>query len=107
MVHRARHRSTGRDVALKIIDKQHMRGANMTGRVVNEVTLHSALRHPHVVELLGYFEDDHCVYLVMELCCRGDLYRYVRKKGRLPEDEAAALLVQVRGSSRGRPLCAE
>lgn len=97
MVHRARHRATGRDVALKIIDKQQMRASGMTERVVNEVTLHSALRHPSIVELLGYFEDNHCVYLVMELCCRGDLYRYLRRQpgGCLQEDEAARLLVQV------------
>ena len=95
MVHRARHRATCMNVALKIIDKQHMRSKGMTPRLVNEVRLHSRLTHPAVVDLLGFFEDEHCVYLVMELCHKGDLYRYLRRRGKLAEDEAAGFIYQV------------
>jgi serine/threonine protein kinase len=95
VVHRARYRATGREVALKIIDKERMNAAGMTARVVNEVSLHSTLSHPAVVELLGFFEDQHSVYLVMELCGRGDLYKYLKKHGPMAEEEAADLISQV------------
>jgi len=67
----------------------------MAPRLVNEVRLHSRLSHPAVVDLLGFFEDEHCVYLVMELCHKGDLYRYLRQRRKLDEDEAAGFIFQV------------
>ncbi|CAN0373483.1 unnamed protein product, partial [Ectocarpus fasciculatus] len=103
VVYRARVRSTGLEVALKVVDKhraaEHLRGnaASSGGggageglgggggglelacaRVANEVRLHWGLRHPAVVELLEFFEDERFVYLVLELCGGGDLYRRLR-----------------------------
>lgn len=119
VVYRARVRSTGLEVALKVVDKhracEHLsknsnNNANAGGgvaggglgggslelacaRVANEVRLHWGLKHPAVVELLEFFEDERFVYLVLELCGGGDLYR------RLRESSSGA-----GGSSRGRPL---
>lgn len=33
--------------------------------------IHSSLKHPHIVEMLDTFEDDHHVYFKMELCKGG------------------------------------
>lgn len=124
VVYRARVRSTGLEVALKVVDKhracEHLSknkttnkrgigggvaagGAGGGGgssslelacaRVANEVRLHWGLKHPAVVELLEFFEDERFVYLVLELCGGGDLYR------RLRESRGAA-----GGGGRGGPL---
>ena len=46
----------------------------------------SALRRlAGVVRLFGAFEDAATVYLVQELCAKGDLFRYKRERGPLPE----------------------
>ncbi len=57
-----------------------MREAGMTTRVANEVEVHWQLRHPSILKLYNYFEDEKNVYLVMELCSKGELYRYVQKR---------------------------
>ncbi len=61
----------------------------MVQRVKNEVTIHHQLRHPNILELYHFFEDDSKVYLLMELCSNGELYQFLReRKRKLDEDEA-------------------
>ncbi|CAM9789022.1 unnamed protein product [Hapterophycus canaliculatus] len=110
VVYRARVRTTGLEVALKVVDKQraceHLSGSGnpaagargqgglggglelACARVANEVRLHWGLKHASVVELLEFFEDERFVYLVLELCGGGDLYRRLRLGGPLCEREA-------------------
>lgn len=57
-----------------------MREAGMIRRVIEEVTIHSQIKHPSILELYVYFEDDNYVYLVLELCDNGELQQYVKKK---------------------------
>lgn len=123
MVYRARVRSTGLEVALKVVDKhracEHLSGNNNNNnnasgaeelggglelacaRVANEVQLHWGLKHPAVVELLEFFEDERFVYLVLQLCGGGDLYRRLRESrrgaagGPLDEREAAGYMGQL------------
>ena len=42
--------------------------------------MHRRLEHPHVVRLIDFFEDGDHVYLVLELCEHGSLYRYMRRE---------------------------
>lgn len=113
VVYRARVRSSGLEVALKVVDKQraceHLATCSNAGdsggrssgmelaceRVANEVRLHWGLKHPTVVELLDFFEDDRFVYMVMELCGGGDLYRWLRRRGAMGEDEARGYMGQL------------
>ena len=77
----------------------------MTSRVRNEVEIHSQLKHPSILEvikntlylycthyyslqLFNYFEDNHYVYLILEICHNGELNRYLKTKRRtLTENE--------------------
>lgn len=111
VVYRARVRLSGMEVALKVVDKQraceHLatcsagdsRGLSGTElaceRVANEVRLHWGLKHPTLVELLDFFEDERFVYLVLELCGGGDLYRWLRRRGALGEEEARGYMGQL------------
>jgi polo-like kinase 4 len=73
-----------------------MRSANMTARVANEVELHWQLHHPSVLQLYNYFEDSNYVYLVMELCRKGELFQYIqRRRGPLTEPEARAAMITI------------
>ncbi|TPX36160.1 hypothetical protein SmJEL517_g01652 [Synchytrium microbalum] len=88
--------SYGREVAIKLIDKKLMKASNMTRRVANEVEVHWQLHHSSVLELYNYFEDTQYVYLVMELCKQGELYRYIQKRKQpLSEPEARHVLSQI------------
>jgi polo-like kinase 4 len=80
-----------------------MKAANMTRRVANEVEIHCQLHHPSILELYTYFEDQNYVYLVMEVCKNGELYRYVQNRGRqsttglgsLTEGETRSIMTSV------------
>lgn len=73
----------------------------MVKRVRNEVSLHRRLNHPNVLALYHFFEDEERVYLVMELCARGEVYSLLRRrreageKAVLAEGEARAIFRDV------------
>ena len=95
-VYRALSNKTGQYVAIKMIDKKLMKSANMAGRVKNEAEIHCQLKHPSIVELYTYFEDKHYVYMVMELCAKGELYTYMRANQKIfTEFEAQKLFREV------------
>ena len=49
-------------------------------RCLCTLQVHMGLQHPHIVQLLEFFEDSDRVYLVMELCSRGELLSLVQQK---------------------------
>lgn len=55
-----------------------MAASGMGDRVRQEVKIHSRLKHPSVIELYTYFEDNNYVYLVLELAHNGELQRYMK-----------------------------
>ena len=63
------------------LNKKLILDNQMISRVKNEVEIHSHLRHPTILELFTYFEDNENVYLVMELCPNGELYRHLQRRG--------------------------
>lgn len=95
-VYRAKCRGTGLFVAIKMIDKALMASAGMIGRVRQEVTIHSRLKHPAILELYTFFEDAHYVYLVLELAHNGELAKHFKLGTRgLSEKSAADIFRQV------------
>ncbi|XP_055503575.1 serine/threonine-protein kinase PLK4 [Leucoraja erinacea] len=88
-VYRAKSVSTGLEVAIKMIDKKAMHKVGMVQRVRNEVEIHCQLKHPSILELYNYFEDNNYVYLVLEMCHNGEMSRYLKnRKANFAEDEA-------------------
>ena len=56
-------------------------------RVDNEIQLHSKMHHQNIVQLFNSFEDDENVYMVMEICKYGNMFKYLRSFGPLTEEE--------------------
>ena len=95
-VYSARSNQTDEEVAIKVIDKQSMQSAGVLNRVKNEVAIHSKLKHSSIVELLTYFESEKHVYLVLELCYKGELFTYLKKHQMvLNERETACVMFQI------------
>ncbi len=80
-------------IALKVIDKFHMK-PELVIRLHDEIALLTQLQHPHIAELKEFLEDDDNFYLVLEYCAGGDL-AYRIKKGRIPEDTAREYMKQL------------
>ncbi|OQS03789.1 cAMP-dependent protein kinase catalytic subunit alpha [Thraustotheca clavata] len=80
----ARHRPTGRAVALKVISKDYVVSMRQEKHIVRERFVHLRLRHPFVTTLYQTLQDDNCVYLVLEYLPGGELYTIVHSETKSP-----------------------
>mmetsp|Transcript_8667 Transcript_8667/g.8658 ORF Transcript_8667/g.8658 Transcript_8667/m.8658 type:complete len:195 (+) Transcript_8667:24-608(+) len=94
-VYHVKYRSTSQEFALKIIEKQVVVQKNLTNRLLNEIKLQKRLNHPCIVKFYHSFEDEDCIYLVLEYCAGGELFSYIKSEGRLSEDETRMLCSQL------------
>ena len=80
-------RSEKSQVALKVLFKTPMIAASCVNNLRREVEIQSRLKHPNIVQLLGYFHDVKNVYLVLEYLTGGELYKHVQNQhgGTIPE----------------------
>ncbi|XP_066892743.1 serine/threonine-protein kinase PLK4 isoform X2 [Kogia breviceps] len=70
--------------------------AGMVQRVQNEVKIHCQLKHPSILELYNYFEDNNYVYLVLEMCHNGEMNRYLKNRRKpFSENEARHFMHQI------------
>lgn len=94
-VYRA-HTKGGRSMfAIKTYRKDAMSALSLH-QVKREIAIHAALRHDHVVDLWGAFEDDARIVLIMELAEGGDLLGVLERNGGfLSEERAAAMMRQI------------
>ena len=79
------HRLTGKYVAIKIIEKSHMKDEFSRKKVFREVYILKKIRHANVIRLLEVFESDKDLHIVMEYAGCGDLLHYIRKNKCLSE----------------------
>lgn len=55
----------------------------------------SKLNHPNIMHLYEFMETAHNYYLVIQFCNNGDLESYLKKMGRLSEEEGVYFLMQI------------
>ncbi|OTB15157.1 hypothetical protein K445DRAFT_75509 [Daldinia sp. EC12] len=88
------HRSTGQKVALKIIARKKLISRDMVGRVEREIEYLQLLRHPHIIKLYTVIKTPAEIIMVLEYA-GGELFDYIVKHGRLPEDQARKFFQQM------------
>lgn len=95
VVYRARDRKTNADVAVKVIDRAAMLDKGALARIVNEIKVHRLLKHDKIVAMRNCFESDTHIFIVMELCSYGNLFRYLKQHGPLSEQDASTVIRQL------------
>ncbi|KAM9356441.1 MAP/microtubule affinity-regulating kinase 3a isoform 2-T2 [Pholidichthys leucotaenia] len=90
----ARHMLTGREVAIKIIDKTQL-NPNSLQKLFREVRIMKILNHPNIVKLFEVIETERTLYLVMEYASGGEVFDYLVAHGRMKEKEARAKFRQI------------
>ena len=69
---------------------------NYTKHVSREYEIHREVRHPRIVSLYDVFEIDNDSFATVLECCGGtDLDTLLKDRGRLPERDARAILLQI------------
>jgi len=90
----AKHKLTGVEVAIKIIDKTRIDEKKL-GKLYREVKIMKLLNHPYIVKLFEVIETKNTLFLVMEYSSGGELYDYLVVHGRMKEKEARVKFRQI------------
>ncbi|MGW3953141.1 protein kinase domain-containing protein [Streptomyces sp. NPDC004752] len=95
-VYLARHGSSGKQVALKVMLPKVAANADARARFLREAELTGALRHPNIAALYDSGFADGTFYFTTEFCTGGSLDQVLRQRhGRLPAAQAVRIAVQV------------
>uniref|UniRef100_A0A7I2V602 Serine/threonine-protein kinase SIK3 n=1 Tax=Homo sapiens TaxID=9606 RepID=A0A7I2V602_HUMAN len=90
----ARHILTGREVAIKIIDKTQLNPTSLQ-KLFREVRIMKILNHPNIVKLFEVIETEKTLYLIMEYASGGEVFDYLVAHGRMKEKEARSKFRQI------------
>ncbi|XP_072337307.1 3-phosphoinositide-dependent protein kinase 1-like isoform X2 [Scyliorhinus torazame] len=82
----AREPSTGKEYAIKILEKRHIIKENKVPYVTRERDIMSRLDHPFFVKLYFTFQDDEKLYFGLSYAKNGELLKYIRKQGSFDEN---------------------
>ncbi|CAC5383789.1 MARK [Mytilus coruscus] len=90
----AKHVPTGREVAIKIIDKTQLNPSSLQ-KLFREVRIMKMLDHPNIVKLFEVIQTEKTLYLVMEYASGGEVFDYLVAHGRMKEKEARSKFRQI------------
>ena len=66
--------------ALKVLFKTEIREASLQHQVRREVEIQSHIRHKNICRLYSYFHDASRVYIILEYCVNGNLFKKLKVK---------------------------
>jgi len=94
VVYKVKNKQTGKLYALKKIKKNNIEGLSL---IKKEIKIMYSIDHKNIVKLYNHFEDQTAVYLMIELCSKGDIYTKLNKSPnkRLEENKAKYYIKQL------------
>lgn len=90
-----RHKTTGHQVAVKILNREKIKSLSMDSKIRREIQILKLFRHPHIIKLYEVIETPSDIFMVMEYVSGGELFEYIVNHGRLSEDEARRFFQQI------------
>jgi len=87
-VYLATHRVLQRQVAIKVLKPQLADDPLFVERFLREARLAASIAHPNVVTVSDAGRADELLYIVLEYVAGGDLGKVLKKRKRLPEQDA-------------------
>ena len=86
----------GKEYAIKNVSKDKMKSVGIDISIIKrEIDIHIRITHPHIIKLFSFSEDRHNYYLAMEYAQKGTLYKLIRQKRGMSENEAFHYFIQV------------
>lgn len=86
-VRRGTHKISKIKYALKIMHLSTM-GLGDLENIEKELEIHASLDSPYIVKLVDFFEENGCVYMVLEMVEQGNLYQHMYKNFPLSQTDA-------------------
>jgi len=95
VVYRARQRSLGREVALKLLSSHLAADAEFVRRFFREARTAACVSHPNVVQVYDVGQTRHTHYIVMEYVPGVTLERLIETEGRIPPERVLSIARQI------------
>ncbi len=89
------HRLAGQKVAIKSYEKDKLLEPSHWRRVQQEIHLMEHLNHPCIIREFEMIDSPKRIHIVMEYAGGGNLCSYVKARGRLAEEEARRIFLQL------------
>jgi len=86
------HKVSGKQVAIKIINKKYVKDMEFE-QIKSEIDILKIAKHPNIIKLYDVFENEKYIYIMMEYCPGGDLFSYIEKRDFKLKEERAAEIV--------------
>ena len=80
------HKPTSKYYALKILKKSEIIRLKQVQHIQSEVTLLKLISHPFIVNLMGHFQDEKKLYMILQYVPGGELFSHLRREGRFSDD---------------------
>ncbi|GMM42706.1 hypothetical protein FOG51_01276 [Hanseniaspora uvarum] len=86
-VYCCQHKSSGYIVAIKVMNIKELKDFKLTNQLKREISIQGKLQHKSIIKLYNWFYDKKRIYLIMEYCYNGELFKTLQKtkNGILPE----------------------
>lgn len=94
-VYCVRDKKTGFVCALKVMEKKEIIDYKVEKQFRREIEIQSNLRHLNVLRLFGFFHDEKRVYLILEYIVHGELYKFLKQKGKFNDVYASHYIFQM------------
>jgi serine/threonine-protein kinase len=91
-IYKARHPTLNRAVAIKILSVYFKDDSALNKRFAREAELMARLRHPNIITIYDYGEQDGLPYIVMEYLTGGTLSEIMKERNHVPLFESLPLL---------------
>lgn len=93
VVYELKNRDTNHKFAIKIINKE--KGGKSSITFENEVLIMKSVTHQNLIKLEEVFETKKKLYLITELCEAGELGKWIKKQGPIPEMQSKIIMRQI------------
>ncbi|XP_062007987.1 CBL-interacting serine/threonine-protein kinase 25-like [Rosa rugosa] len=93
-VYHGRNLATNESVAIKVINKEHIKKEGLVEQIKREISIMHLVHHPHIVELKEVMATKTKIFFVMEHVKGGELFEKIAK-GKLKEDVARKYFQQL------------
>jgi aurora kinase len=77
--------NTGFVMAMKVLEKKKIIQDNILEQFIRELKIQAFLNHPNIIDVYGFFHDEHYFYTLLELGCDGQLYNIIAQHKNLTE----------------------
>jgi len=93
-VYKGYKKDNGMDVAIKAVNRKNLKG-KFYELLENEIKVLRSCNNSNIIKLYDIRKTTNNIYLMIEYCNEGDLMQYLKKRGKLTEEETIEFLVQI------------